>query len=198
MRFGWGLTPSARVAVRLATGRYRLAGARCVPGGLAPDPESDHGNEHNDPDTDHPAHLDHLLILQVDGELGGSLLELGVEAREVEFVQLTQVGAVRSVHLIEPVYHLVGPLVAETVVEGLGEFRGHGHRQSPTKGLPIRYKVRSAGRGTKERDVGRLELAPEQLPEAVSGWPWTPTDTQRTPDGHLGRTPSSPEPSQPR
>jgi len=45
------------------------------------------------------------------------LLELGVEALEVEFVQLPEVRAVRSVHLIEPVYQFVGDLVAERVEE---------------------------------------------------------------------------------
>ena len=44
------------------------------------------------------------LYEQVTPELGKALLELRVEPREVQLVQLPEIGAVREVHGVEPVH----------------------------------------------------------------------------------------------
>ena len=44
---------------------------------------------------------------------GQALLQLRVEAREVELVQLPQIGSVGKVHGVEPVHQLVGNILAK-------------------------------------------------------------------------------------
>ena len=54
-----------------------------------------------------------------------ALLDLGVESGEVELVELAELGPVSQIHLVEPLHQLVGYVVAEPVVEGLGQPRGN-------------------------------------------------------------------------
>jgi hypothetical protein len=53
-------------------------------------------------------------------QLGQPLLELGVEPREVELVQLPEFSPIRCVHLIEPVHEFVCDLLTKAIVEQLG------------------------------------------------------------------------------
>ena len=52
-------------------------------------------------------------------QLGDPLLELGLEAGVVHLIQLSKIGAVGCVHLIEPIHQLVGELLAKSLVKGL-------------------------------------------------------------------------------
>lgn len=162
------MLPEQILSTRIGIECIRFSGERCRPEssivGLGPDPESDHSDNHDRPHPDHPPHLDDLLVLQIEGELGDlkfergrelfegqrrlgeSLLHLRVEAREVEGIELSQIGSVRSVHLIEPVYPLVGRLVAETVGEGPG-----GPRLKPRLGCSLRSELADTIQGTLGR-----------------------------------------------
>lgn len=58
-----------------------------------------------------------------------ALLKLRVEPRKVDLVEFHQIGPVGSVHGVEPVDEFVGGLLTYTIVEGLGQSCGHGHRR---------------------------------------------------------------------
>ena len=68
--------------------------------------------------------------------------ELGIEPSEVQLVELSQLGSVRRVHLVEPVNELVGDVITELVVELLGQCPSPASRAPRSSGDKIR--VRSA------------------------------------------------------
>ena len=62
------------------------------------------------PEAEHPAN-------QTDAELSQSLLQLGVEACEVQLVELPKICAIDRIHGVEPVHEFVGGILAEDIVE---------------------------------------------------------------------------------
>src|SRR5438876_164770 len=56
---------------------------------------------------------------------------LRVETREVELVQLPQVGAIACIYIVEPVHELVGDVLAEHLVEPLRQSCGDRHPGFP-------------------------------------------------------------------
>jgi hypothetical protein len=64
------------------------------------------------------------LTAQLDQQLGSelrqALLQLGVESRKVQLVELPEVGTVSQVHGVKPVYELIGDVLAEYVIKPLG------------------------------------------------------------------------------
>src|SRR6266566_1434122 len=82
-----------------------------------------------DPDPGEESSLERREArLELRSQFGDALLELCVEAREIQFVELTQLGSIRRVHLIEPIDELVGELVPELLVELPGQLRRHRQR----------------------------------------------------------------------
>src|SRR6185437_2290955 len=91
-------------------------------------------------------------------ELREPLPELRVEPREVQVVHLMEIGAIRGVHLVEPIDDGVDDLVAEAFVDGAGKpccdrhgsFRGS--RQSTAyRLLASRHHRSNTGRISKPR-----------------------------------------------
>ena len=60
-----------------------------------------------------------------------ALLDLRVEARKVEFVELLQVAPIRGIHVVEPPHQFVGDLFAEAIVECFRQSRRDRHRDIP-------------------------------------------------------------------
>src|SRR2546427_410383 len=64
-------------------------------------------------------------------EVGDGCGDLSSESRfessEIDVVQVSEIGLVRGIHLVEPVDELVGDLVTERVVELTRQLRGHRH-----------------------------------------------------------------------
>src|SRR5207248_9342636 len=69
-------------------------------------------------------------LLELRVELGPTLFDLGVEPREVQLVQLPQVGSVRGVHRVEPLHEFVGDLVAKLLIELSGQLGSDRHSSS--------------------------------------------------------------------
>ena len=63
-------------------------------------------------------------------QLRYALFELRVEPREVELVQLPQVGSICRIDQVEPLHQLVGDIVAELVVELARQLRCDWHGRS--------------------------------------------------------------------
>ena len=110
-----------------------------------------------DPESEHPpeqvaAELCNLLA-HLRPQLGQPLLQLGVEAREVELVQLAKIGSVGQVHSVEPVHQLVGHVLAQDVIEALGSLAVTGTRCSAER-VGDSLSIRSAPRGIKSPPHG--------------------------------------------
>src|SRR2546430_7335439 len=78
-------------------------------------------------------------------ELCQPLAQLRVEAREVGFVQLAEIGATGGVHSVEPVHELVCDVLAQLLIEFLGYHHPNNARWS--RPLP---SVRSARRPSQD------------------------------------------------
>ena len=85
------------------------------------------------PEKEHPA-CDARL------EPGHSGIKPGVEPREVELVQLSKIGPVGRIHLVELVYEVIRQLVAELFVELPGQFRRDGHGAGSRSGSGDRIR----------------------------------------------------------
>src|SRR5437870_4830919 len=114
--------------------------------------------------------------LKLGSQFRLELLQLRLEAGEVELVQLTQLGSIGCIHLIEPIDEFVGEFVTELLVELPGQLGRHRHRILQL-GSGARVRVRSA------RAVGNL-LQRESLSRASSTarpCPSTRRTARRTP-----------------
>src|SRR2546429_1381592 len=100
------------------------------------DGDPDRRRDVPDPEEKHP--LDELAP-----EVGQPRVQLRVEPREVELVQVPEVGSVRSVHLVEPLHELVGELVTERFVELARQLRRDRHT-SPLQRTGRTVTLRSA------------------------------------------------------
>src|SRR5437879_1292726 len=100
------------------------------------DSDPDRRRDVPDPEEKHP--LDELAP-----EVGQPRVQLRVEPREVELVQVPEVGSVRSVHLVEPLHELVGELVTERFVELARQVRRDRHT-SPLQRTGRTVTLRSA------------------------------------------------------
>jgi len=76
---------------------------------------------------------------------GQPLFHLGVEAGEVELVQLSQISPISRVHGIEPIHELICDILPQLFVERKGELGCNRHRRRLVKGPPRQYNLRSAG-----------------------------------------------------
>ena len=120
---------------------------------LAAQQEGDDPQRSQSPEREHS--LDevgtHLLELgaELALELGEALLELRVGAREIEFVQRSEISPVGGVHGVEPVHQFVGNLVPEGLAElprQLGSDRQCGSRvDGPVANLNV-GSARSIGK----------------------------------------------------
>src|SRR4029077_12487889 len=66
-------------------------------------------------------------------KLREALLQLRVEPTEVQLVQLAQISAIGRVYIVEPGHELGSDLLAQDLVEPLGQFRGDRHALSPLR-----------------------------------------------------------------
>src|ERR1051325_7628686 len=57
-------------------------------------------------------------------QLDEPLFEFGVEPREVDLVEVAQVGPIGGIHGVEPVHELVRDVLTHLLIELLGQFRG--------------------------------------------------------------------------
>src|SRR6266852_8684301 len=82
-------------------------------------------------------------------QLDNALLELGIEASEVQLVQLTQLRSVGRIHHVEPVHELVGNIVPKPLIELAGQLGGDRHTSSWW--IPVHYTVARRRLGSTKR-----------------------------------------------
>ncbi len=92
-------------------------------------------------------------------ELHSTLLDLRIEAREVQPVQLSEFGAVRVVDEVQVAHQLVSQFVSESFIEFLRELCGYRHSASLGVVAGTNLNVRSAGGMGKMMRVGTKESA---------------------------------------
>src|SRR2546426_6801317 len=91
--------------------------------------KSDQRSQGSDPKQEHPADQFGLEMCQVGTQLSNTLLELGLEPSPIQIIDLTQLGPVRRIHLIEPLHELVGEVVPKPLVELARQPGSHRNRE---------------------------------------------------------------------
>ena len=105
---------------------------------LAANSKPDNRQQHHNPHAHHPAHLDNLLILQVDGELGDLLLDhaaelgVGVVVRDETHYWETRDEAqlIAEVRAMNQIVAAMAGKIGDAIVIG------------PSPGSPARYRPR--------------------------------------------------------
>src|SRR5947207_12638338 len=100
--------------------------------------------------------------------LSEALAEFRLEPREVQLISLPQIGSIRLVYLVEPVHELVRDLLAEHVVEPLGQSRCDGHAPSPCWTGPNVRWCRRSGVGKRLREGADCRRAYARRPRRVN------------------------------
>src|SRR5574342_1381654 len=91
------------------------------------DPEEKHPFDQIDAQIPQRRSQQRYFLPELGLHFGDPLLQLRIEPREVEVVQLAKLGAVGSVELVEPVHHLVHQFMTELPVELLRQLDSGRH-----------------------------------------------------------------------
>ena len=110
---------------------------------------------------------DHPVVRALLAELGEPLLELGIEAHEVELVQLAQIGPIRRIHGVEPLHQLIGEVVTKSLVKAPGQSGGHRH---PSRSAEVRgYDNGTLGGGSHQSPAERTTRTPGRRARGLLG-----------------------------